>query len=352
MKKILKILLKSVLLLLIIAGAGIMYLTITDYKPEKIEPIEISRNVTLSLDPTQDFKVMSWNIGYGGLNDQENFFMDGGKNARPPSKESVEENMMGILDTLEGNMVDFVMIQEIDLDSKRSYYVNELDILADLYKDYSYGFAKNYDVKYVPVPMPPLGKVIAGQATFSKYRIAEAKRYGMESSYSWPKNTVMLDRCFNTTELEIEGREGRLILMNAHFSAYDDGTLRAKQLAEVKDYISKSYAEGHYIVLGGDWNQTFEFLDTSKYPLYKNGELYEPSVIPSDWMPSDWTYGIADNAPTYRLLNDAYVQGDTQVGVIDGFIVSPNIELINKEVMDLKFRDTDHNPVLMEFRLK
>ena len=38
--------------------------------------------------------------------------------------------------------------------------------------------------------------------------------------------------------------------------------------------------------------------------------------------------------------------------MIDGFIVSDNIEIINCETLDYGFKYSDHNPVLMKFKLR
>ena len=42
----------------------------------------------------------------------------------------------------------------------------------------------------------------------------------------------------------------------------------------------------------------------------------------------------------------------TQHYVIDGFILSPNVELTSVQTQDDGFRFSDHNPVLLNIRLK
>ena len=42
----------------------------------------------------------------------------------------------------------------------------------------------------------------------------------------------------------------------------------------------------------------------------------------------------------------------TQHYVIDGFILSPNVELTSVQTQDDGFRFSDHNPVLLSIRLK
>jgi exonuclease III len=38
--------------------------------------------------------------------------------------------------------------------------------------------------------------------------------------------------------------------------------------------------------------------------------------------------------------------------VIDGFIVSPNVEVLSVQTIDLDFKNSDHNPVKLTFALK
>jgi endonuclease/exonuclease/phosphatase family metal-dependent hydrolase len=351
MKKIFKLLAVLVALVLFLIALFFATLTIMDFKPDPVIELEIQSNQDAILKSGDELSILSWNIGYAGLGEKEDFFMDDGIKSRPDSKSEIDTSMKGILDSLDTMDLDFSIIQEIDIHSKRSYYVNEFDLLINHFDDYSFNFAKNYDVLFVPVPWPPLGRVKSGISTFSKYKIDQSERYQFEGNYDWPKKIVMLDRCFTVSYLPIENKEEKLLIMNAHFSAYDDGSLREKQLAAIKTFILKEYEKGNYIILGGDFNQTFDFIDLNDFPLYKEGKFYMPHPIPSDWLEKDWKWGVATNAPTYRLLNTAYEEGITQVGIIDGFLVSPNITVNEVETLDYEFKYSDHNPVKMIFTL-
>jgi endonuclease/exonuclease/phosphatase family metal-dependent hydrolase len=51
-------------------------------------------------------------------------------------------------------------------------------------------------------------------------------------------------------------------------------------------------------------------------------------------------------------LEKAYVAGQTQTQVIDFFLCGPNIELQEINVINLDFKFSDHQPVLMTVKLK
>lgn len=347
---------KGLLALLLIILASIIlffvFVTVADYRPDPVETVDILGKGSNGLYKGDTIEISTWNIGYAGLGASEDFFMDDGKNSRPNEQRIVEEYLAGILETIKSLDTDITMLQEVDTYSKRSYYLNQLEKIASIKPNESYSFTKNYDVKFVPVPFPPLGRIKSGIATFSDYTLTESTRYAFEGNYSWPKRTVMLDRCFMVSRVDLEETEDELILINAHFSAYDDGSLRASQLAAIKEFMIKAYNEGNYVIIGGDWNQTFEFIDTDAFPIYEGGKFYLPSIIKNDWLEEGWQWAIDENTPTYRLLNTAYVEGETQVGIIDGFLVSPNVEIQKIETLDLSFKDSDHNPVKATFIIK
>ena len=55
--------------------------------------------------------------------------------------------------------------------------------------------------------------------------------------------------------------------------------------------------------------------------------------------------------PSCRNADGPY-NPDQFVLTIDGFIVTKNIEVVSKEVLDTQFAYSDHNPVRMEFTIK
>ena len=73
----------------------------------------------------------------------------------------------------------------------------------------------------------------------------------------------------------------------------------------------------------------------------------------SDILPEGWQFAYDLTVPSCRLLNQPYdpESPDTQSYVIDGFILSPNVEVKKVETLDAQFTYTDHNPVILEAAL-
>ena len=84
-------------------------------------------------------------------------------------------------------------------------------------------------------------------------------------------------------------------------------------------------------------------------------ELWMPGILDESILPEGWSLAHDNSSPSCRLLNQPYDPSDTentQYYVIDGFILSPNIELESIETLDKGFANSDHNPVLLSVNLK
>ncbi|MBQ2899278.1 MAG: endonuclease, partial [Oscillospiraceae bacterium] len=98
------------------------------------------------------------------------------------------------------------------------------------------------------------------------------------------------------------------------------------------------------------FNQMFPKTE-EKYPIF-TAELWKPGVLEESALPEGWSYVFDDSVPTCRLLNKPYDKESAQHYVIDGFIISPNVELVSVGTVDAGFEFSDHNPVVMEIVLK
>ncbi|MDY0217061.1 MAG: endonuclease/exonuclease/phosphatase family protein [Bacteroidales bacterium] len=331
----------------------IIYALASDYKPDleldlKVENIQASPELK---PDSSEFSILIWNIGYAGLGEQEDFFYDGGTKTRPKKSDYLSYRK-GISDLLEKqNKADFILIQEVDVYSRRTFYDNQLDVLSNVLKDYNYSFAKNYDVKYVPLPLlNPMGKVNAGMATFSKFKPYKVKRIGFDVNFVWWKRIFMLDRCFIASHYKIGDKE--LVVMNLHNSAFDDDNiLKPVELQRVKEYATEAYKNGCYVILGGDWNQNPPKFTPNNYSQEWNVIAFDEEM-PSGLMDENWQWVYGKEIPTQRFLNEPFLKGKTATSLLDYFLVSPNIEVLELKILPDNFKHSDHMPVLMRFKAK
>lgn len=338
-----------VLLVIVIALAAFLgYLTIREYRPDAVENVEASEG-TKELEEGDSFAVLTYNTGYAALSRDEDFFMDGGSKVRPDSSEVVEENLAGISSIMKEQNADFYFLQEVDRDAKRSYYIDELEYYEDIL-GISGMYACNFKCDFVPYPLPPIGKVDAGLVTMTDYKVSEATRIALPESFKWPVKTCNLKRCMLEARIPIAGSDKELVLINFHLEAYDSGEGKIAQSKMLAEKLKEEYGKGNYVIAGGDFNQTFEGMDT--YPIL-NTENWTPGIIGSGDIPEGFSFAVSDNVPSCRLLSGAYSGNyeDSQVYVLDGFIVSDNLEIKSIENIDTDFEYSDHQPVRLEVTL-
>lgn len=334
-----------VLAVILILAAAVAYLTIREYRPDAVEAVEPG-NGTDVMNLGDSFTILTYNTGYAGLSKDEDFFMDGGKNVQPESKELVENNLKGITSILEEQDADIYFLQEVDRDSKRSYHIDEQE-----YYENELGitgmFACNFKCDYVPYPLPTIGKVNSGLVTMTGLEVTDASRIALPESFSWPVKTCNLKRCMLETRIPIQGTDKELVLINFHLEAYDSGEGKIAQSKMLAEKLEAEYEKGNYVIAGGDFNQTFEGMD--KYPIH-NKDSWVPGVVSTEDIPEGFSFAVSDNVPTCRLLSGPYSGNyeDSQVYVLDGFIVSDNIKVSSVENVDTDFEYTDHQPVRLE----
>jgi endonuclease/exonuclease/phosphatase family metal-dependent hydrolase len=349
---IIKKILKSLLVVIILIIAGfiflILYGIISDYKPPEIEVISGNEGTASSLS-CGELNLLTWNIGYCGLDKDMDFFYDGGKKVFTP-EEKCADNMSSILKFLDGNdSIDFFLLQEVDRESKRSYRTDQYKGITDKLDTYKGYFAVNYDVFFVPVPpTSPMGKVFSGISTFSRFKPALSVRYSFPGEYGFPKQLFMLDRCFLVNRYPLAGGK-ELVIINTHNEAFDPGDIRKAQMEYLRNFLLDEYKKGNFVIAGGDWNQcppgfSPEFTEN----LVNNDQM----VIPSDYLPGEWVWAYDRKTPSNRTVTAEYDPATTTTTVIDFFLLSPNIEGVTARCINLNFKNSDHNPVVVRVKLK
>ena len=348
MKKIVKILLYLVIAIALLFTALIIAATLSNYTPPEKTEVYASEEPEI-VPEWQEIDLMTWNIGYCGLDSTMDFFYDGGSHVRPPESH-VKKSLAGVLSLLESNdTVEFILLQEVDRNSKRSYHINEYDSIRNSVTGYWSFFGKNYNVFFVPVPFSnPMGKVNSGIQILSRFKPESSVRWSFPGNYAWPKNLFMLDRCFLVNRYRMKD-DRDLLVINTHNSAYDDGSLRKMQMKYLRLFLLDEYRKGNYIIVGGDWNQSPPgFSPGFKKDVFDDRDL---SLIPEDFLPQDWIWAYDPSRPSNRRVAVPYTMGETPTTVIDFYLLSPNVKLKYIRTLSRGFAESDHQPVIMKILL-
>jgi endonuclease/exonuclease/phosphatase family metal-dependent hydrolase len=351
LKLILKIITFLLIALLFIVGGIFLYDTIMDYNPKHKEKLPVLGGGYYNIPLNNTFTVLSWNMGYCGLGKEMDFFYDGGKQVRP-SPEEFEKYLTGAMNFLARyDTVDIFLLQEVDTSAKRTYYVNEASLINEFMPFYSYVFAKNYDVKFVPFPWyAPMGSVVSGVMSLSKVKPVESFRNPFSSHYSWPKSIFMLDRCFIYTKYKLQGGK-YLVILNTHNSAFDDAAkLREEECDMIRTLILEEYDRGNYVIAGGDWNRNPPGFGMNNFEDGNTGRTVEPA-LDSSYLPFGWKWVYDPSMPTNRDVNEPYKKGTTKTTIIDYFIVSPNLAVLENKTLKTGFEFSDHQPIYLKVQI-
>ncbi|MBQ6811419.1 MAG: endonuclease/exonuclease/phosphatase family protein [Firmicutes bacterium] len=356
MKKFLKIagIVLGVLLLIVLAYVAYVFI---DYdRIEDNQELAVEGNAVIdAVSADTEYTVVTQNIGFGAYTADFTFFMDGGESSWAESEESVVNCVNGIAKNIDENMApDFILFQEVDFDSTRSYHVDQKAMLCDAFDGYDEVFAVNYHSAFLMYPFTePHGASNSGILTMSQSDVTSALRRSFPISTGFSK-FLDLDRCYSVSRIAVEnGKE--LVLYNVHSSAYGgDDAIRAGQMGMLFDDMASEYAKGNYVVAGGDFNHDFTGSSTQDLNDMEDNEFGWAQPFPAEMLPDGISrcvdYTVGADVPTSRNCDVPYSE-DSVVFILDGFLVSDNVEVTYLENVDAQFEYTDHNPVLMRFKL-
>ena len=349
--KWLKIIGIVLLAVVILAGGLIGYLTITEFRPASVQDAaQTAGQTSATLRAGESIRVLTFNTGYAGLDKSQDFFMDGGSGVSPTGgRAKVEENLAGILAAIQEANAQIVLLQEVDQSSART---NRIDETAYYQQNtgLNAAYAINYQCGFVPFPLPPIGAVKSGVLTLSAYQPAQAQRQSLPVPFKWPIRVANLKRCLLVERIPVADSGRELVLINLHLEAYDDGEGKAAQTRQLLDFIHQEYEKGNYVIAGGDFNQTFE--GVQRFGGSWEGK-WTPGVFTEDELPQGVRLVYDPSLPTCRSLDQAYT-GDRDNHVfylIDGFLVTDNVQVEDVHTVDLDFAYSDHNPMLMQVTL-
>ena len=304
-----------------------------------------------------EYRVVSYNIGFGAYEADYGFFMDGGTQSWAWSKERLDANLKQIAAFLKEQGADFTLVQEVDIDSTRSYHFDERTyLIPSLAEKGAWIFAQNYDSPFLCYPFTqPHGASRAGLMTFTaSLPITSARRVELPIESGFTK-FLDLDRCYSKSRVPVDGG-GELIVYNLHLSAYtSDGTIAEEQLKLLLADMEAEYAAGNWCVAGGDFNK--DLLGDSSVWFGKADKEYTwAQPIPEEIFAGFHSTLAApldesDPVPSCRNADGPYHAGQF-VLTIDGFLVSANVGVVSADVIDTGFAWSDHNPVEMRFVLE
>lgn len=233
------------LIIIVLTGCDIFNTNFEDLEDARMYEANI---ITEALVPAS-IKVMTWNIKFGGA--RIDFFFDGWGDEVLMNESDVIDNTQNIAEYINEVDPDIILFQELDIDSKRSAYVDQMQYILDA-TDMNYGaYASQWKADFVP--SDGLGRMNSGNAIMSKWEVTDAVRIALPlidqdglTQYFYLRRNIL------KTKIQIGSQE--LQVLNIHAAAYSKDGTKKEQIDIFKGKLDELNTDGLLFVAGGDFN--------------------------------------------------------------------------------------------------
>lgn len=265
------------------------------------------------------FNFMSYNLGFcaGHL----------GLEGIVYPKSFIQDNIHRICNTVNTHSIDILCTQEIDISSRRSYYINQIDTIATQCRFPYVYISESWHKRWVPYPTTlnfkkQFGPTHAGQAIFSKFPIltASTKLFSKPKTNSFIYNFFYIDRLAQSCIFKVTDTQC-LQVINCHLDAYSDATrhIQAKQMCDMVQH--------ERVVFCGDFNSEKESIAVQ--------------TIESNTQSCD---AFQDNPEVTFPSNGAYRR-------LDYIFSSPLVKSAHSKVITNDTISSDHFPIMTSLTL-
>ena len=198
-------------------------------------------------------KVMTWNIRFGA--GRIPFFGDSCGDRVLMTKAETEGYLNSIVDYINSTKPDILLLQEVDISSKRSAYVDQLQYILANSTHLKYGvYASMWNAEIVA--SDGLGKVDVGNAILSCWKITDAERIKLSLRTDQDPITeyFYLRRNILKAKINIPELDTNLFAVNIHATAFATDDTKQKHIDKYKEVLDALNDQGAVFVTGGDLN--------------------------------------------------------------------------------------------------
>lgn len=201
--------------------------------------------------PSGSLRVMNWNIKFGGA--RIDFFFDCFGDRVLMRRREVLDNLDALAAAIRRFDPDVLLLQEVDVNAKRSDYIDQLQYLLD-HTRLNYGvYASQWRADFVP--SDGLGAMDDGNAILSRWPLHDARRIALarRGDQGTAERYFYLQRNILEVASDVPGAEP-LWLVNIHADAYGKDGTKLKHIARFEEELDRLEAAGERFVAGGDLN--------------------------------------------------------------------------------------------------
>ena len=198
-------------------------------------------------------KIVTWNIRFGIA--RFPFFGDSCGDDVILDDATIEENMAAIADVLNAIDADIVLLQEVDVSSKRTGYMDQVQYLLDN-TNLNYGcYASMWKADFIP--SDGIGRIDAGNAILSKYELTDAERIQLRLRTDQDGLTQYFYLRRNIVKAKIpaltQGTQD-FYAVDIHATAFATDDTKQQHIDKYVETLAEIESSGDYFVTGGDLN--------------------------------------------------------------------------------------------------
>jgi endonuclease/exonuclease/phosphatase family metal-dependent hydrolase len=256
-------------------------------------------------------KVMTYNIKFGG--GRIDFFFDCHGDRVLMTEGEVIENMDRLAKIIDEVDPDILFLEEVDVNSKRSAFLDQVQWLLDHTKMNYGAYASQWRADFVP--SDGLGAMDSGNAILSRWPLTEATRFALPLR----EDQADIVRYFylrrNILEAKVAPDKGLpLQLIAIHAEAYSQDGTKKKHIEIFESHVDAAAKQGA-VIAGGDLNalppgsdKLSNFPDSACTEEYLADDFREET----DWLDSLYDhYNSAIPLADYQADNSAYFSHTT-----------------------------------------
>ena len=223
---------------------------VTDFSSNE-PPKEYTAKNLVSAPNKDTLTVVTWNIRFGI--GRANWFGDSCGDLVLFDNETILDGLELLAQKITEMDADILLLQEVDTDSKRSAYIDQVQWLLD-HTSMNYGvYASMWEVQFVP--SDGLGRVNTGNAILSKWPLSEAERIQLSLRGDQDALTKAFYVRRNVLKAVVNYPGNPFWAVDIHASAFSNDDTKQKQFLEFKDVLDEINSKGELFVAGGDLNE-------------------------------------------------------------------------------------------------
>ena len=255
--------------------------------------------------------VMTWNIRFGA--GRIDWFGDHCGDRVLLTESEIIDNLNSIVNVINNKEIDILLVQEIDVDSKRSAYIDQVQyILNETHLNYGV-YASMHQAQIIP--FNGYGRINSGNAIFSRWELSDGERIQLDLMTDQDPLEQYFYLRRNIIKAKINVPEKELIyIVNTHLTAFATDSTKRKHVEEYILTLNKLNDNEFKFVSGGDLNSlppvdenhsvpdfcNIDKCDNENYHYLDNGGPHKPgSYFEYDSTENSWLM------PLYMNYNPA-----------------------------------------------